>query len=538
MSEATRWPEIRARHGAVATPHALASDAGLAILRAGGNALDAAIAAAATLAVVYPHMNGVGGDNLWLVYDAGRERLRALNAAGRSAIAADLESYRRRFGEAIPARGGPAALTVPGAVSGWWEAHRYSREAMKSPIPWTALLEAAIAHARDGIAVSASQRRVTAATPALFDGRADDDVRRTLWPIYHPERFAEGRLTQSALGATLAAVARDGAEDFYRGALARRLAAAAAAVGSPLTVDDLAKHEATWVEPLRLPYRTGEAASFPPPAQGFAALAILGLLDGFDVAALDDADLVHLSVEATKLAFEDRNRWLADPDVVDVPVAVALDRDRLAERRRLISRRAARPVDATRSAGDTVAVVTADGAGNAVSMIQSLYHEFGAGVVAGDTGVLLQNRGAFFSLDPEHPNRLAPRKRTATTLIPSMYLAGGRPRFVYGTMGGEGQPQTQAALVTRMVDRGLGPQAAVEAPRWLFGRTWGEPTTALRLESRFPDTVAARLRERGHQVQVVEPWSDLMGHAQAIALDADGLRAGSDPRADGAAKGW
>jgi gamma-glutamyltranspeptidase len=159
-------------------------------------------------------------------------------------------------------------------------------------------------------------------------------------------------------------------------------------------------------------------------------------------------------------------------------------------------------------------------------------------VVAGDTGVLLQNRGAFFSLDPAHPNHLAPRKRTATTLIPSMYLAGGRPRFVYGAMGGEGQPQTQAALVTRLVDRGLGPQAAAEAPRWLFGRTWGEPTKALRLESRFPETVAARLRERGHQVQVVEPWSDLMGHAQVVALDADGLRAGSDPRADGAAKGW
>ena len=158
--------------------------------------------------------------------------------------------------------------------------------------------------------------------------------------------------------------------------------------------------------------------------------------------------------------------------------------------------------------------------------------------MAGDTGVLLQNRGAFFSLDPAHPNRLAPRKRTATTLIPSMYLLGGRPRLVYGTMGGEGQPQTQAALVTRVVDRGLGPQAAVDAPRWLFGRTWGEPTKALRLESRFDATVAAQLRERGHQVQIVEPWSDLMGHAHAIALDADGLRGGSDPRADGAAKGW
>jgi len=538
VSEATRWPESRARHGAVATPHTLASDAGLEILRTGGNALDAAITAAATLAVVYPHMNGVGGDNVWLIHDAARGRLRALNGAGRSAAAADLDAYRRRFGASIPPRGGAAALTVPGAVSGWWEAHRYSREVMKSPIAWAALLEPAIAYARDGIEVSAGQRRVTAATPALFDARADEGVRNTLWPLYHPERFADGRLTQPALAATLSAVARGGAEEFYRGPLGRRLAAGAARVGSPLTVDDLAKHEADWAEPLRLPYRGGEAASFPPPTQGFAALAILGLLEGFDLASLDDADLVHLTVEATKLAFEDRDRWLTDPDAVDVPVAVALDRERLTERRRLISRRAARTVGGPSSAGDTVAVVTADHAGNAVSMIQSLYHEFGAGVVAGDTGVLLQNRGAFFSLDPAHPNRLAPRKRTATTLIPSMYLVGGRPRFVYGTMGGEGQPQTQAALVARLVDRGLGPQAAVEAPRWLFGRTWGEPTKALRLESRFDDAVAERLRERGHQVQVVEPWSDLTGHAQAIAVDTDGLRAGSDPRADGAAKGW
>ena len=538
MSEATRWPETRARHGIVATPHALASDAGLATLRDGGNALDAAIAAVATLAVVYPHMNGVGGDNVWLVYDAGRQRLRALNGTGRAARTADLETYRERFGAAIPTRGGAAALTVPGAVSGWWEAHRYSREAMKSPIAWANLLERAIAHAREGIEVSAGQRRVTAATPALFAAGVADEVRRTLWPLYHPERLAEGRLTQSALAATLSAIARGGAEEFYRGPLAQRLAAGAAAVGSPLAVEDLAKHEANWTEPVRLPYRGGELASFPPPAQGFAVLAILGLLEGFDVASLDDTDLVHLTVEATKLAFEDRDRWLADPDVVDVPVALALDRDRLATRRRLISRRAARPIDGAPAGGDTIAVVTADSDGNAVSVIQSLYHEFGAGVVAGDTGVLLQNRGAFFSLDPAHPNHLAPRKRTATTLIPSMYLAGGRPRFVYGTMGGEGQPQTQAALVTRLVDRGLGPQAAVEAPRWLFGRTWGEPTKALRLESRFPETMAARLRERGHQVQVVEPWSDFMGHAQVVALDADGLRAGSDPRADGAAKGW
>jgi len=172
-----------------------------------------------------------------------------------------------------------------------------------------------------------------------------------------------------------------------------------------------------------------------------------------------------------------------------------------------------------------------------VSVIQSLYWEFGSGVIAGDTGILLQNRGAFFSLDPSHPNRLAPRKQTAHTLIPSMYLVNGRPHLVYGTMGGEGQPQTQAALVTQSLDRGLGPQAAVEAPRWLYGRTWGDETRALRLEARFGNDVSESLRSRGHDVEIVEDWSDLMGHAQLIRIDPDGLRGGSDPRADGAALG-
>jgi len=532
-----RHPEARARRALVATPHALAAEAGVAALRRGGNALDAAVAAAATIAVVYPHMNGVGGDNFWLIHDGRRGALRALNGAGRAAAAATLESYRARHGAAIPTRGGPAALTVPGTVSGWWEAHTYSREVLGSPLAWASLLEDAIRHAREGFEASASQRRETLDAPGLFDAGAPDEVRRTLWPIFHPERLEE-RFRQEALGATLEEIARDGAEAFYRGALARRLAAGAAAAGSPLTLSDLAEHRADWVEPLRVPYRGGVATSFPPPTQGFAALAILGMLDGFDVASLDEADYVHLIVEATKLAFEDRDRYLADPAHVPVPVERCLDPARLARRRALIAGRAALPVDGRPLGGDTIAIVTADAEGNAVSLIQSLYHEFGAAVVAGDTGVLLQNRGAFFSLDPSHPNRLAPRKRTAHTLIPSMYLVDGRPRLVYGTMGGEGQPQTQAALVTRMVDRGLGPQAAVEAPRWLFGRTWGETTRALRMEDRFEPGVIASLRARGHAVEVVEGWSDLMGHAQAIRIDADGFAGGSDPRADGAALGW
>jgi gamma-glutamyltranspeptidase/glutathione hydrolase len=534
----TRWPEAHARAGLVASPHALASEAGARAFDHGGNALDAALAAAITIAVVYPHMNGLGGDAFWLIYDASSGELRGLNAAGRSAASADLAAYRSRYGATMPTRGGAAALTVPGAVSGWGLAHRYSAETLGSKIAWRSRFDDAIRHARDGFPPSASQRRISTAARDLFREAALPEVERTLSGAYHPDRLGT-TLRQPALGETLARVAADGADTFYTGELADRIAAGAAAIGSPLTAADLAAHRAEWVTPLRVPYRGGEAVSFPPPTQGFAALAILALLEEFDVAGLPDADYVHVIVEATKLAFEDRDRYLTDPTIDDVPVTRCLDRQRLDRRRGRISRRRAAITAATGDAdGDTIAIVSADARGNAVCVIQSLYHEFGAGVVAGDTGVILQNRGAFFSLDPAHPNRLAPRKQTATTLIPSMYLVDGRPRFVYGTMGGEGQPQTQAALVTRMVDRGLSPQAAVEAPRWLFGRTWGEPSKALRVESRFDTDITNELAARGHPVQVVEPWSDLMGHAQVIAIDTDGgLRGGSDPRADGAAVG-
>src|SRR5436309_1035567 len=427
MSAGARWPEPRASRGLVATPHALASEAGLAVLERGGNAVDAAIAAGAAIAVVYPHMNGIGGDSFWLIYDARNRTLRALNAAGRSGAAADLATYRARFGAAIPVRGGAAALTVPGVVSGWWAAHVLSRDSLASSIAWSTLLEAAIVHARDGFPPSAGQRRETADAPDLFGDETPVDLRDGLWRIFHPDLLRRERFVQADLASTLEEIARSGGDTFYRGALARR--------------------------------------------------------------------------------------------------------------RRRISRRAAMPATGPAATGDTIAIVTADAHGNAVSLIQSLYWEFGSGVIAGDTGILLQNRGAFFSLDPGHVNRLAPRKQTAHTLTPSMYLVDGRPRLVYGTMGGEGQPQTQAALVTRVVDRGLGPQAAVEAPRWLFGRTWGEATQSLRLEARFGDEVSQSLRERGHDVSVVEDWSDLMGHAQIIRLDSDGLSGGSDPRADGAALG-
>src|SRR5229473_1664902 len=408
----TRFPEARAPRGMVATPHLLATQSGVAALRAGGNALDAAIAAAATIAVVYPHMNGLGGDNVWLIHDARSQNLRALCGVGRAARAATIDWY-----------------------------------------------------------------------------------------------------------------------------VARRLVAAAAAAGSPLALEDLAEHRSEWMEPLRIPYAEGHAVSFPPPTQGLSALAVLGMIERFDVASLPEADYVHLVVEATKLAFEDRDRYLTDPTHMRVAAAELLGVERLQARARLISPAHARPSQpAAPAGGDTIALVTADREGNAVSLIQSLYFTFGSGVMAGDTGVVLQNRGSFFSLDPGHVNALAPGKRTMHTLIPSMYLEGGRPRFVYGTMGGEGQPQTQAAILTRRLFRRLGPQAAIEAPRWLYGRTWGAASRALSLEGRYPVELARDLESRGHDIAIGKEWDDLFGHAHCIWVAPEGgLVGGSDPRADGGA---
>jgi gamma-glutamyltranspeptidase/glutathione hydrolase len=538
----TRWPEARAPRGMVATPHLLATQSGVATLRAGGNALDAAIAAAATIAVVYPHMNGLGGDNVWLIYDARQQRLRALCAVGRAARAASIDWYAARgITGAIPARGGPAALTVPAVVDGWWQAHEYSRGAMGSPIGWPALLADAILYAGEGFAASDGQRTPPPREPDLFTERAPEEIRRWLWPLYHPDALRRGPLVQRDLARTLEAVRDGGVETFYRGEVGRRLVAAAAAAGSPLGVEDLAEHRSDWMEPLRIPYAEGQVASFPPPTQGLSALAVLGMAERFDMAALPEADYIHVLVEATKLAFEDRDRYLTDPAHMRVGPAELLAPERLQARGRLISRARARPPQPTAPAGgDTIALVTVDREGNAVSLIQSLYFTFGSGLLAGDTGVVLQNRGSFFSLDPGHVNALAPGKRTMHTLIPSMYLEGGRPRLVYGTMGGEGQPQTQAAILTRRLFRRLGTQAAVEAPRWLYGRTWGTATRALSLEGRYPAELARELAGRGHEVAMGEGWDDLFGHAHAIwvAPEGAGFAGGSDPRADGGALGF
>lgn len=543
----TGRPPTYASRGVVATPHSLASAAGVEALQRGGSAVDAAIAAHAVLCVVYPHMTGIGGDAFWLISGPETSGVQALNASGPSARAATMERYRPH-GDAIPMRGALAALTVPGAVDGWRAAHeRFGR------LRWDELFEGAIHYAREGLPVSRSLADwLVTDLPIL---REYPETARIFLPEGEPQR--EGaRIVQGDLARSLEAIASAGArEGFYEGELARRICSAISAQGSPLDAEDFAGYEAEWVEPISTSYRGYEVVQMPPNTQGFSALQILDLLEGFDVASWGEgtADYYHHIVEAVKVAFADRDEWLTDPSHVDIPLDELLDKEYAASRRKLIDpRRALRAGevepgirfggDAHRRSpeGDTIYLCVVDGEGMAVSTIQSIYHDFGSGVVAGDTGVLMQNRGSFFSLDEAHPNRLEPGKRSFHTIIPAMMLKDGEPALVYGSMGGEGQPQTQAAMITRIVDFGYDVQQAIEAPRWLMGRTWGMESSDLWLESRIDDQIARELTRRGQPVKIVGPWSGTMGHAQAIRINRDGgfLEGGADPRSDGAAIGW
>jgi gamma-glutamyltranspeptidase len=545
----TGRPPTYAPHGVVATPHYLASAAGLNILQDGGSAVDAAIAANAVLCVVYPHMAGLGGDGFWLIAEPGTGRVHGINASGPAARTATLDYYRPRSkGNEIPARGALSALTVPGAVDGWRLAHeRFGR------LSWDKLFDAAIEYGRDGMAV----------TRSLADWMAQDESLLATYPataaIFLPNKRVprEGqRLVQGDLARSLQQIASQGArKGFYEGDIAARTCAALQPQGSPLGVDDFATFHAEWVEPITATYRGYDVYELPPNTQGFTALQTLNLIAGYDVVAWGDgtADYYHHMVEAVKIAFADREEWLTDPSFVNIPVQRLISQAYADERRRLINPERALDVadvpagiayahqhERRAPSGDTCYFCAADRDGMVVSLIQSIYHDFGSAVVGGDTGIILQNRGAFFALDEKHPNHLQPGKRTFHTLIPALLMRDGQPYLAFGSMGGEGQPQSQAALVTRIVDFGYDVQQAIEAPRWLMGRTWGTRSRNLSLEGRISDEVARELKRRGQPVQMVTDWNDNLGHAHAIRIDREqGLfEGGADPRGDGAALGY
>nr|WP_226820243.1 gamma-glutamyltransferase [Acidithiobacillus ferrooxidans] len=520
--------------GGVSAPHALAAEAGAAILRSGGNAIEAGIAVASTLSVVYPHMNGLGGDGFWLISDGDAHTVRGLAAAGPSGRRYSAALFHERGLREIPFRGGLSALTVPGAVGGWGAAFGFSRDRWWGRKSWSDLLESAYCHAATGFPLSPNQSHTLA--------RFGDALRQQpgFAAHYMPggEIMPTGRLwSQRALAQTLGTLAENGAEAFYQGPLAWQMAKGLKAAGSLLTEADLQAFEPRWVEPVRTAFGVGEAINMPPPTQGVASLMILALLNRVGLNSGDHlgSELIHNTVEITKLAFKYRDQLIADPDFCDVDIASLLNPDFLDDCAREIHPHIAMPLPPIGPAkGDTVWFGVVDGQGRMVSVIQSLYHEFGTGVVAGNTGVLWNNRGCAFSLEPGHVNVLVPGKRPFHTLNPALYAEQGRVQLAYGSMGGDGQPQTQAALLMRVKHYGLSLAESVASPRWLYGRTWGETSAGLRLEQRYSRTIFEDLQRWGHKVSWVPRYSDFMGHAGMVARDLEGGFAGAaDPRSDG-----
>ena len=533
MAQPTR-SLMQARRGAVASPHYLASVAGLRLLQSGGNAVDAIIAMNATLGVVYPHMTGMGGDAFWLIYDKAGRKVHALNGSGRAVKNATRDFYRRQGYAAIPQRGVLAAPTVPGAVDSWCMAHdRFGRA------PLGEVLAPAIAYAREGFPVCAGQQRFSEERLDVLSQMAA--TRDVFLPGGKAPRTGQV-MRMPKLATTMEAVAAHGRAGFYDGPVADEIVRAVQAEGGLWEKDDLAGHRGNWGEPISTDYRGYWAYQHPPNCQGLVHLMKLNVLENFGLSKFPDtgADYAHLMVEASKLIFQDRDRYLTDPERAHIPLDQLLSKDYAAELARRIDLGSVVQDERVPMGQDTTCTVAVDGDGNAVSMIQSLYHEFGSAVVAGETGMVLQNRGSFFSLDENHVNRLEPGKRSFHTLMPGMLLKDDAPFLVYGTMGGEGQPQTSTIMATRVVDFGLDVQEALDRPRWLYGRTWGEDTKALRLESRFGADVAGDLRRRGHDVQILDAWSDLTGHAAAIQCNHDTgvLTAGADARGEGVALGW
>jgi oxamate amidohydrolase len=522
---------LTSRRGIVVAPHHLAATAGLAVLRDGGNAVEAMVAAAATIAVTYPHMNSIGGDGFWLIAEPGRSPI-GIDACGAAATAATREFYSGQGFREIPPRGPLAALTVAGTVSGWEKALGNAARWGGKRLPLQRLLADSITYAKEGVPVTEGFSEL------LSEKRSELEGVPGFKGLFLADGVPKGGtvLKNPALAAMLAQLASAGLGDFYRGEVGHSMAADLAACGSPLTLSDLASQHADTVAPLSVRLSAGRAYNLPPPTQGLASLLILALYARMPAPCANGFDHIHRLVECTKAAFRVRETAAVDPRYAQAPVQGYLTSEAISALAEGVNLTSAQPWPQAQAGGDTVWMGAIDGEGRAVSFIQSTYWEFGSGLVLPQTGVVWQNRGASFSLDPASPNALLPWKKPFHTLNPALARFKDGRILVYGTMGGDGQPQTQAAIFTRYACHGMGLQAAVSAPRWLLGRTWGESSTTLKLEARFPHDVMDALRSAGHATELVPEFSPLMGHAGAIVRYPNGVLEGaSDPRSDGVA---
>ncbi len=515
---------VTGQRGAVATSQPQAALAGMEMLLAGGNAVDAALAMAIALTVLEPTSNGIGSDAFALVHDG--QKLHGLSACGPSPAGLDFATFAA--GEAVPTRGW-RPVTVPGAPDAWRELHQKFGK-----LPFERLFEPAIRYAEEGFAISPETGRNWRRIEAVY-GPLQDACFQPFKALFMPGGRAPrpGEIWHSPQHAeTLRELARTGCESFYRGRLAERIAEFAAATGGYLTRADLAAYRSEWVEPLSVRYRGLEVHEIPPPGQGLAALMALKILEGFDISRYprDSVESFHLQLEAMKLAFADVQKYVGDPRSMTVSAADLLNPDYLAQRRSLIGEQAL-PVQAGAPQGGTVYLCAADGELQ-VSFIQSNYMGFGAGIVVDGTGISLQNRGAGFVLEEGHVNQYAPAKKPFHTIIPGFLTREGKPLGPFGVMGGHMQPQGHLQVVVNLEDYHMNPQAALDAPRWQWTRG-----LRVELEPAVPLHVVQGLKERGHEVVLQSEWASF-GRGQMILKPAGAFLAATEPRTDGMALAW
>jgi gamma-glutamyltranspeptidase len=530
-------PVVAARNGMVAAGHPLAAQAGIQTLVAGGSAVDAAIAIAAALNVVEPHMSGIGGDGFLMIYSADRREVACVNGTGPAPQAARRERY---LTAGIPPHG-IRSVSVPGLLDAWCQAH-----ARCGVLPLDRVLEPAIGLAEDGFPISQKLAEAIAGCAGPL----------TTFPtsaaVFAPSGLPLGpgeRLVQRDLGRTFRRLAAEGSDLFYRGDLTRAMAGFSREMDGFLDEADLAAFSARWQEPIRTTYNGCEVYEFPPNSSGHVLLQELNLVERFDLRSLgwNTAAAIHVMVEAKKLAFADREKYLADPDFASIPLEGLLSKEYAAERAGLIDPSRANPdplAGRPEVREETTCFCVVDRDGNAVCQLQSLQSGFGSQLIAADTGILLNNRMTYWHLEEDHVDCLQPGKRVRHTMNPVMVCRDGRLLLVCGTPGADTQVQTNLQLVTSVIDFGLDVQEAVEAPRWRHCRNGTESTwphtcaDELLLESRFDDEACAALAERGHAVRVIGPW-DAAGSAMAIQIAPDGaLFGGADPRRDGYAVGF
>lgn len=514
-------PAARSNKGMVTTPHHTASEAGAKVLRRGGTAIEAVIAAGAALTVLYPHFCGLGGDAIWIVADGSgrRQTIMGIGQAAQHIPALD----------AIPQRGPLSALTTAALVDSWGEALLYSSANWQGTESLAALLADAIELAAQGFPVSQSQKHWHAFRAAEI----------SKWPGFDNHFVTEGIQRQPQLASVLERIALYGHREFYEGELAQRIANALETAGSPIRLGDMQKTAAKMVEPISMIYRGIELLAPPPPSQGVTTLEIMGILSNFEMANAHPSSVgfYHLCVEAVKQAFLDRGR-IADPDFVAQNCGEWLNTLNLSGKAAEIDRENALAWPLTYRHGDTVYLAAVDNEGRCASVLQSTFYDWGSGVLLGETGILWQNRGAAFSADPMSPNVLAPGKRPFYTLNPGIGLRDGKPHLLYGTQGADGQPQTLTLLLSRLIDHRFDPLSALSAPRFLLGRTFSDTRDNLKIEASVGDEVIGTLHAMGHETITIPGLSALAGQAGVIRLNSDGWIDGAhDPRSDGCAIG-